>query len=340
MLLRCFLLVSSVLSFAASAGAISLGAQESAPERYALRVDVRLVNVEVAVTDAAGNFVADLARHNFRLREDGAPQRIAHFAPTHTPVRVLLLVEASPAVYLIQRDHLTAAYQLLRALRPEDEVALVSYARLSRQVVPFTRDKHWVERGLNSLSGFGLGMAEMNLLDAVAQTLAGLGPPPRRTAVVVIGTGLDSGSTTSWDELRQRVGASQVTFFTVAAGGLLRGEAEKKSPAAARAPEGFEAEFAQADARLQALAAASAGQAYSPQSAKELDRIYRQIATRLRNLYSLAYYPTNAAHDGTFREIGVELVDETGAPLTLRDPQGNPLNYQVFARPGYFAPRE
>lgn len=316
--------------------------QEPPPAGPPLRVDVRLVNVEVAVTDSTGRLIPDLASHNFRLRENGVPQEVSHFAPTQAPVRVALLVEASPAVFLLQREHLTAAYHLLRALRPEDEVALVSYARSSRQELPFTRDKRRVEERLASLTQFGLGMAEMNLLDAVADTVDWLSPPPQRTAVVVIGTGLDSGSATPWDSLQQRVGASQVTFFTLAVGQLLRGEPKggKKPSRRDRSQETLEATFASAGDRLRALAEASAGGAYSPQSPEELDRIYAGIAERLRNLYSLGYYPSNTTRDGAYREIGVELVDTAGAPLVVRDAQGRPLPYRIFARPGYFAPRE
>ncbi len=300
------------------------------------------MNVEVAVTDPAGNFVPGLQAHNFRLREDGAPQTIAHFAPTRAPVRVVLLVEASPAVFLIRREHLVAAHRLLRALRPEDEVALVSYAHRPHRELSFTRDKDLVEKRLDLLGRFGLGMAAMNLLDAVAQTLDWLSPPPRRTAVVVIGTGLDSGSATPWNELRQRLGASQLTFFTLATGRLLRAEPEGKKKGRAQADlwAGFEDEFARADARLEALAESSAGQTYFPESDKELDRIYAEIAERLRNLYSLGYYPTNPARDGAYREINVELVDDAGSPLVARDPKGQPLPYRLFARPGYFAPRD
>lgn len=300
------------------------------------------MNVEVAVTDARGKFVSDLKPSNFRLREDGARQTLAHFAPTRTPVRIALLVEANPAVFLIRREHLFAAYHLLRELRAEDEVALVSYARNTHPEVDFTRDKRRVEQRLAGLGGFGLGIAEMNLLDAVADTLDWLSPPPRRTAVLVIGTGLDTGSTAAWDELKQRVGASQVTFFTLAIGRLLRGKAKEKNKRRRQEPgaASVDAAFAQADARLRGLAEASAGAAYFPESAAELEEIYRAIAARLRNLYSLGYYPTNRAGDGAYRTISVELVDENGAPLAGLDPKGNRVAYRVFARPGYFAPRD
>ncbi len=303
---------------------------------------MRLVNVDVAVTDPAGKFLPDLAAHNFRLQEDGVAQEIAHFAPTRAPVRILLLVEASPAVFLIRGEHLAAAHALLRHLRAEDEVALASYSRGLQPQAEFTRDKEAIHRQLLRLTQFGLEMAEMNLLDAVAETLNQLsppppaGPPPQRTAVLIIGTGLDSGSRARWEELEQRLGASQITFFAIATGRLLMGKPGKD-------PGGVEATFADADARLRALAEASAGQAYFPESFEELERIYGQIAERLRNVYSLGYYPTNTARDARYRTIRVELVDSNGGPLELRSDasgRGRTFRPHIYARPGYFAPHD
>ncbi len=294
---------------------------------------MRLVNVDVAVIDPKGNFLADLNAHNFRLSEDGAPQETSHFAPTRAPVRILLLVEASPAVFLLRGEHLGAAHILLAHLREEDEAALASYSRNLQLQAEFSRNKETVHRQLQRLTQFGLEMAEMNLLNAVAQTLEQMSPPPQRTAVLIIGTGFDSGSKVRWEELEPRLGASQITFFAIATGRLLLGKKEKE-------PSGAGAAFAEADARLSALARASAGQAYFPESMEELERAYAEIAERLRNVYSLGYYPTNKQRDGRYRSIGVELVDSDGAPLELRDSRGRAFRARLYARPGYFAPQQ
>src|SRR3990172_2895294 len=222
-------------------------AQQPPPDAHTLRVDVQLVNVDVTVVDKQGKFVSGLAAQNFRLREDGAPQTVAHFLPTEAPVRIALLVEVSPAVFLIRYDHLAAAGFLLAGLRPEDEAALLTYARSARAELHFTRAKAGVERRLHQVGRFGLGLADVRLLDAVAQTLDWLGPPPQRTAVVVIATGLDSGSRAAWEELEQRAGSSQITFFAVATGRLLRGEPGGKGKTGDRSAD---AAFAEADARL------------------------------------------------------------------------------------------
>ena len=55
-----------------------------------------------------------------------------------------------------------------------------------------------------------------------------------------------------------------------------------------------------------------------------IDQTVRQIGDELRQQYSLGYYPTNPAKDGTFRRIQVR--------------PGN-SSYRVRARSGYFAPK-
>ena len=53
-----------------------VAAQES---ETTLKVDVKLVNVFVTVTDSHGAPVGSLQKENFRLKEDGKDQRIAIF---------------------------------------------------------------------------------------------------------------------------------------------------------------------------------------------------------------------------------------------------------------------
>ena len=52
---------------------------------------------------------------------------------------------------------------------------------------------------------------------------------------------------------------------------------------------------------------------------------------RLKTRYTLGYYPSNKAHDRTFRVTEVYLAERFGELH---------LDYQVLARRGYYAPRE
>jgi VWFA-related protein len=64
------------------------------------QVEVRLVEVEVRVTDNDGRPMADLDRHDFRLREDGVKHDIAtvQFVPPAEPLRTMVERDGKPIV--------------------------------------------------------------------------------------------------------------------------------------------------------------------------------------------------------------------------------------------------
>jgi VWFA-related protein len=60
--------------------ALSLSAHAQAPPTFGEEIDVRVVNVEVVVTDREGNRVPDLKPGDFRLRVDGKEVPIEYFS--------------------------------------------------------------------------------------------------------------------------------------------------------------------------------------------------------------------------------------------------------------------
>src|SRR5260370_5426795 len=63
-----------------------------------LKVDVKLVNVFVTVTDARGAPVASLQKENFRLKEDGKEQKIAIFSrESALPLSIVLASDTNPS---------------------------------------------------------------------------------------------------------------------------------------------------------------------------------------------------------------------------------------------------
>ncbi|MDH3746022.1 MAG: VWA domain-containing protein [Acidobacteriota bacterium] len=76
--------------------ALAGGAQEGPPDDYLFSevIDVRLVNVEVWVTDAKGTPVSGLSAADFEILEDGRPVEISYFAE----IRESVPVAPTPAV--------------------------------------------------------------------------------------------------------------------------------------------------------------------------------------------------------------------------------------------------
>ncbi|HEX9119434.1 MAG TPA: VWA domain-containing protein, partial [Terriglobales bacterium] len=79
---------------------------------------------------------------------------------------------------------------------------------------------------------------------------------------------------------------------------------------------------------LEKVAQITGGQAIFPKSLEEVEATCVQIAHDIRNQYTLAYYPTNAKKDGTFRTVKVDAV-----PSRSRE------KLVVRSRTGYFAPK-
>ncbi len=299
-----------------------------------MRVD--LVNVEVIVTDAQGNFVGNLKRENFRVLDEGVEQPLTHFAPVEAPAQVLVLVETSPAVYLIHQQHLRAAYALLEGLAADDQVALGTYDASAHAALGFTPNKLAVGQALDRLH-YNLGMGQLNLFDALGIVLDWLAPLPGKKAIVLLTTGLDTSGSGHWEALLQRLRASEVVILPVALGGELRaaetGKEKKKGVRTSADAEEGGLSFAQANRALETIAQATGGHAYFPRYDREFAAIYRQIAVLLRHQYSLGFRP--AARDAHFHKIEVQLHDATGQPLLSKD--GKPA-YRINTRQGYIAP--
>ena len=295
-----------------------------------LQVTTEMVQIGVSVLAAGGEFVSGLQRRNFRVLDGGVERPLLFFAPTDAPAQILVMVETSPAVYLIQNQHIAAAYALLDGLAPDDQVALVTYDQAPRAVLAFTPDKNALLDALGQIQ-FSVGMGQLNFYDAVSTALDWIAPVSGKKALVLLTTGLDSSSPARWDALVQKLRARDVVIFPVALGGWLRRPPDKKKKAAGPAKEDSQV-FAAADQALQSLAAITGGRAFFPESAKDFAPMYQQIAAALRHQYLLGITPE---HDGQFHALSVQVLDNNGQPFAT---EGKKATHRIFSREGYLAP--
>jgi VWFA-related protein len=320
--------------------------QERSPSNSpTLRAATELVKLEVSVLPKDGGFVGGLTQKDFRILDGGAEQPIEFFLPVDAPGQILVMVETSPAVYLIHQEHLSAAYALLDGLASQDQVALVTYDRFPHPLLPFTPDKSEFASSLGRIQ-YTLGMGDLNLFDSLSTVLDWMEPVQGKKAVVLLSTGLDSSPAARRDALMEKLQTEDVVLFPVALGGSLRSPADekgKKKQSKKRStanPDGTAGEsaeenplsFAQADADLMSLAKITGGRAYFPQSSKDFVPMYREIASAVRHQYLLGFAP---AHDGKFHALTVEVSVPGGvlAPAGAKKPE-----YRIFAREGYLAP--
>ena len=313
-------------------------AQESAPrsEHVIESPRTQLVPIETSVLDTHGDFIGGLAQNSFRVLDNGVDEPIQFFAPVEAPAQVLLLLETSPAVYLIHNQHLAAASALVEGLAPDDQVALVTYDERPEAALGFTSDKSRLLAALDKTQ-YTIGMGDLKLYDSISAMLDWLARMAGKREIVLLTTGLDSSPPARWEALAQKLRGEDVVIFCVALGGPLRVESAqrpktKKAASPGKAESKSAQAFGTADEVLRSLAAMTGGRAYFPKSDQDFAPIYREIASAMRHQYVLGITP---AHDNQFHTLTVEVGSSSSQP----DPgRAKPTEYRVLARSGYLAP--
>lgn len=315
----------------------SYGQQGKPQEPQAtIRVKVDRVNVGVIVTDGAGKFVEGLRREDFHVFDNGAEQPLTNFAAVEEPAQILLLIEAGPAVYLLESGHVFAAYALLRGLSPDDRVAVVKYAEAPEGLLDFTPDKQAAAAAFEQLH-FNLGFGQLNLTWSVSKVLEWLTRIQGKKAIILLSTGVDTSPVNQPAMALEQLRTGEVRLFAVSlSGGLQAAQPanKKKSPAANSSQTGQP--FAEANRLLAQMAEVTGGRAYFPESAKAFDQAYAEIAQLIRHEYSLAFAPPIC--DGHVHVIEVR-IDGLKIPVPNVERSAYRLDYRrAYAAPAPNAP--
>lgn len=303
---------------------------------FSLRVDVPEVTLDVGVIlQKTHEFVPNLQPVNFRVYEDGVPQKVVGFQRTKAPITAVLLCEFASTNYWFVYDMRNAAYAFAQQLQPDDYVAVVTYDLKTQILTDFTQDKRLVYESLNTL--VIPGFRETDMFDAVYSTLDRLSRIEGRKYVVLIGSGYDSFSKINLDKVLAKIKATpNVTIFSVGTGQAARITGNARS--GMFGPK--EIDYLQADNQMSTFARMTGGQSFFPRFAGEMPDIFHSINDSIRNQYVLTYTPTNAKQDGSYRKIRVELVDNEGQALKMQDEKHHPLKYDVITRDGYKAKQQ
>src|SRR5689334_12402801 len=315
-------------------------------ENFSMRVASQLVTVDVGVLSKEGVFIPGLKKEHFRVLEDNVPQTIASFNMIQAPITAVVLVEFSNNQYFysFQIDSIKSAYVFAQTLKKEDWIAMISYDLRAHILEDFTQDKNAIMGAVASLQP-GMAMSqETNLFDSLYDTIDRLENVEGRKYIILISSGRDSFSKHTLDQTLKKVQASKdIAIYTVSTGKALLNYAETHGLMRYLCPItefNCNMTFLQADNQMKTFSKMTGGRSYQPIFDGQLREIFSDIGQTIRNQYAIAYHPTNPAQDGSFRKIKVELVDETGHPLKLRDEKGKDIKYQIVARDGYKAKQQ
>ena len=301
------------------------------PPKQTIQVNVERVNVGVIVTDHGGHFVEGLRREDFRAFDNGIEQPLNGFTAIEEPGQVLLLIEAGPAVYLLEGGHEWAADALLRGLSADDRVAVVKYADSPATLLDFTADKGAVDAAFGQLR-FNLGFGSLNLTSSVSKVLEWLASVQGKKTIVLLSTGVDTSPSNEAALLMQKLRVSDVRLLAVSLAGSLQNlQASGKKKSSANDSGQTAQQFEQAGELLKQMAASAGGRAYFPATAREFNSVYAEIALIIRHEYSLAFSPP--IRDGRAHSIEVR-VNASQTTASNRQATSNRVDH----RQGYIAP--
>jgi VWFA-related protein len=207
----------------------------------------------------------------------------------------------------------------------------VKYSEAPQAILDFTSDKQAAAAAFGQLR-FNLGFGSLNLTSSLSKVLAWLAGVTGKKTVVLLSTGLDTSSQNEATLLLEQLKVSDVRLLAVSlTGGLQNPQPTGKKKTPAKDSAQTAQQFEQANQLLKRITEATGGRAYFPNTAKDFDAVYAEIAQIVRHEYSLAFAPP--AHDGAVHSIEVRVAaPQNSAPNTSVAP------YRVDHRRAYLAP--
>ena len=293
-----------------------------------LKLDASMVSVDVLVTDKDGRVVQGLNSSNFRVYDNGVPQTVIGFGPASDPMIVVILMEFSSNSYGYFAARAAAwSNSFLDHLEPRDWVALVTFDLRAKVQVDFTRNRAEIRESLASIAS--PVFSETNLFDAVFDTVELLDGVAGKKAILLVATGANTFSSSTFDEVRKRLRRTDATIFTV---GLAEIDAIRS--------DSLDSRYLQAQNTLRTFSRQTGGLAIFPRFEGELPEVFERIVAFERNLYNLTFRIPQTSRDGRYHKLKVEVIGPDGKPLRVADERGKLRSVEARAREGYTAPRE
>ena len=254
----------------------------------------RLVVLHVSVLRAQGDLLGNLTRNQFTVYENGTPQPIRVFHREDVPISIGIVIDSSASMRPDRLAVEAAGLSMVSASNPLDETCIVNFNDRSFIDVPFTSDIQTMKQGIARVDARG-GTAAFDAVERTLRYLADSAGKDKRV-ILLITDGNDNGSKTSLEKITSTARQSGVIVYAI---GLLRAESRSDSLQARKA--------------LNTITSSTGGAAFYPKNVEDVNRIVLEIAKEIRSQYTIAYAPSIAALDGTFRHINVK-VSAPGKP--------------------------
>jgi VWFA-related protein len=322
--------------------AVLPGLSAQTPERQTpvYRVDVHVVLVDAQVLNKKTRHASrELKKEDFELYEDNVRQQMSSFSQDTLPLSVVLLFDLTDSVRPVLKSLAEGAMEALQHLKPEDEVAVMTYAASAQVLQEATTDRALAVAAIEKASRMESGEAAFfneGIFQAAEQLTKGKTNSSRR---VIIWLTDDVPNVPSEDSVplryRRSLNGAMPHTQAEATQHLLRTNTVvcslvKQSDMSVSGESSLRAKPAEymlhPPGEVYKYASITGGQVIEFKK-KELKEKLALLIDDLRMRYTLAYHPSEQKPKGKYCAIKVKLAPETKKAIG---------NVTVEARQGYY----
>jgi VWFA-related protein len=304
-------------------------------QRPTFRVKVDMVVLSYTVTDSRGHYINGLKPGDFRILEDGIPQKISTFAEGPKPpvavledgstrplvggvgtndtssrpgmdmpadafvgTNVFILFDTSNYMYRGFVYASDAIADFIRGLDRADSVAVYTFSRNLSRASRLSRDRNEAIGGLRK----AVAGDDAALYNALLLTLRDAAKVPGRKVTIVFSNGPDNASMVAPDDVRAVAEDDGIPIYVISTNEV------NKDPISSGV--------------FRRISNRTGGKAYWAKTWQKQVEAFESIREDLGNSYTVTYYPAPNPNEG-FRKIDVQIVSDVGK------------RYRVRARPGY-----
>jgi Ca-activated chloride channel family protein len=241
---------------------------------------VNRVLLWISATDRDDEFVADLARGDFRLFEGDAEQTVIDFYAENRAITLAFVIDASGSMRdKIEQVHL-AAGAFVDTLRPIDQALVIDFDDNVFLIQDLTSDPAELKQAIQSTEPLGA----TSLYDALHAAYRKIGKIEGRKALILLSDGEDTSSRLGYKRVLEEAKSNNTILYTI----------------------GVEGDGSVDRGVLKELAEITGGKTFVVRKADELSGVYQRIAAELGRQYYVSYSTTNETWDGHWIPIRID----------------------------------
>ncbi|HXC32519.1 MAG TPA: VWA domain-containing protein [Verrucomicrobiae bacterium] len=289
-------------------------AQSQDQKQGAIRVNVNLVLVDATVKSKDGQIMPNLKKDDFEVREDGMVQKLDVFSRDEMPLNVALVLDLSDSIGPFLGPLRDAATIALGSLKPDDEVALFTFATEAQMRESLTKDKNKIADQISKFEARGATNINDGIFVAAEYLLKQ--PPNGRRVIILISddVGTDAGGQGTRDIVTEAIAADAVLYNLKIPG---------DNPLSTR----LYASTIPGLVDIRKVMDATGGELFDVQDVAHLDSVFSALIQRLKTRYTLGFYTQASGAEGRPHKLDVRLASSFGK-------KGR--DYNILAKNSYY----